>query len=146
MISLRHARPAACCLVHAGGWSGDKCTGGMISCTSLRCSCYNHHNNAGDTETLVTAVSSAPQHAAPGEIILNCLITAQWEIAEGDVIEQLGGKVLSSQFQFNHKMPLPKWRFFASKASIKVLESIRTRLAHDTTLHSEATPLLSMVS
>ena len=62
---------AAWCMQEGGHWSGDKCTGGMISCTSLRCSCYNHHNNAGDTETLVTAVSSAPQHAAPGEIILN---------------------------------------------------------------------------
>ena len=68
------------------------------------------------------------------------LITAYYcTVREGNVIEQLSGKVLSSQFQFNHKMPLPKWRFFASKASIKVLESIRTRLAHDTALHSGAT-------
>ena len=140
-MSLCHARPAACCLVHAGRWSGDKCTGCMISCTSLRCSCYNHHNNAGDTETLVTAVSSAPQHAAPGTRgNHSLLITAYYcTVREGNVIEQLSGKVLSSQFQFNHKMPLPKWRFFASKASIKVLESIRTRLAHDTALHSGAT-------
>ena len=53
---------------------------------------------------------------------------------ESDVIEQLSGKVLSSQFQFNHKMPLPKWKFSASKASIKVLESNRTRLARDIAL------------
>ena len=88
---------------------------------------------------------SSPRCTRGNHSQLSCLINALWEIAEGDVIEQLSGKGLSSQFQFNHKMPLPKWRFFASKALIKVLESIRTRLAHDTTLHSGATPLLSMV-
>ena len=84
MINDESPSCEASCLLLAAcrrvvSWSGDKCTGGMISCTSLRCSCYNHHNNAGDTETLVTAVSSAPQHAAPGEIILSLslLITAQ---------------------------------------------------------------------
>ena len=86
---------------------------------------------------------SSPRCTRGNHSQLSCLITAhaQWEIAEVDVIEQLSGKVL-----LNHKMPLPKWKFSASKASIKVLESIRTRLTHDTTLHSGATPLLSMVS
>ena len=75
---------------------------------------------------------SSPRCTRGNEPLLRCPNTAH--IAESDVIEQLSGKVLSSQFQFNHKMPLPKWKFSASKASIKVLESNRTRLARDIAL------------
>ena len=75
---------------------------------------------------------SSPRCTRGNEPLLRCPNTAN--IAESDVIEQLSGKVLSSQFQFNHKMLLPKWKFSASKASIKVLESNRTRLARDIAL------------
>ena len=51
---------------------------------------------------------SSPRCTRGNEPLLRCLITAH--IAESDVIEQLSGKVLSSQFQFNHKMLFPKWK------------------------------------